>query len=50
VRFECRMIPYAEKWGRLGRSGFDELGGKNVFDVYSKSQATALGGTKYSEW
>ena len=25
-------------------------GGKNVFDVYCKSQATALDGTKYSEW
>ena len=25
-------------------------GGKNVFDVYSKSQGTALDGTKYSEW
>jgi general secretion pathway protein G len=25
-------------------------GGKNVFDVYSKSQATSLDGTKYSEW
>jgi general secretion pathway protein G len=25
-------------------------GGGNVFDVYSKSQATALDGTKYSEW
>jgi len=25
-------------------------GGKNIFDVYSKSQATALDGTKYSEW
>jgi general secretion pathway protein G len=25
-------------------------GGKNVFDVYSKSQATALDGTKYSDW
>ncbi len=24
--------------------------GKNVFDVHSKSQATALDGTKYSEW
>jgi len=24
--------------------------GKNVFDVYSKSQATALDGTKYSDW
>src|ERR1700745_566691 len=25
-------------------------GGKNVFDVYSKSQATPLDGNKYSDW
>ena len=25
-------------------------GGNNVFDVFSKSQGTALDGTKYSEW
>jgi general secretion pathway protein G len=25
-------------------------GGKNVFDVHSKSQGTATDGTKYSEW
>jgi general secretion pathway protein G len=25
-------------------------GGKNVFDVYSKSRGTALDGTKYSDW
>ncbi len=25
-------------------------GGKNVFDVYSKSTSTALDGTKYSDW
>jgi general secretion pathway protein G len=25
-------------------------GGQNVFDVYSKSEATALDGTKYSDW
>jgi general secretion pathway protein G len=25
-------------------------GGKNVFDIYSKSTATALDGTKYSNW
>src|SRR3982074_620229 len=25
-------------------------GGKNVFDVYSKSQGTAQDGTKYSDW
>ena len=25
-------------------------GGKNVFDVYSKSTGTAMNGTKYSDW
>ena len=25
-------------------------GGQNVFDVYSKSQGTAINGTKYAEW
>lgn len=25
-------------------------GGRNVFDVYSKSEATALNGTKYRDW
>jgi len=25
-------------------------GGKNVFDVYSKSQATASDGTRYADW
>ena len=28
----------------------DSWGGQNVFDVASKSQATALDGTKYSDW
>jgi general secretion pathway protein G len=28
----------------------DSWGGQNVFDVYSKSQGTALNGTKYSTW
>ncbi|HEX3941293.1 MAG TPA: prepilin-type N-terminal cleavage/methylation domain-containing protein [Acidobacteriaceae bacterium] len=28
----------------------DSWGGQNVFDVYSKSQRTALDGTKYSDW
>lgn len=28
----------------------DSWGGGNVFDVYSRSQGTALDGTKYSDW
>jgi general secretion pathway protein G len=41
------------EWGL--RSNQDEVdsqsfGGQNVFDVYSKSQGTALDGTKYSTW
>jgi len=28
----------------------DSYGGDSVFDVYSKSQGTALDGTKYSDW
>lgn len=40
-------------WG-LRASGDDpdstSWGGKNVFDVYSRSTGTALDGTKYSDW
>lgn len=28
----------------------DSFGGQNVFDVYTKSQGTALDGSKYSTW
>jgi general secretion pathway protein G len=28
----------------------DSFGGQSVFDVYTKSQGTALNGTKYSDW
>jgi general secretion pathway protein G len=28
----------------------DTYGGQSVFDVYSKSQGTALDGTKYADW
>jgi general secretion pathway protein G len=28
----------------------DSFGGQNVFDVHTKSQGTALDGTKYSTW
>jgi general secretion pathway protein G len=57
VRF-LRRIPVDPMTGRAEwglRSVQDDpdstsWGGQNVFDVYSKSQATALDGTKYSEW
>ena len=57
VRF-LRRIPVdpmtgSAEWGL--RSTQDDpkstsWGGQNVFDVYSKSDATALDGTKYSDW
>ena len=57
VRF-LRAIPVdpmtnSADWGL--RSNQDEpdadsFGGQNVFDVYSKSQGTALDGTKYDTW
>jgi general secretion pathway protein G len=40
-------------WGlRAVGDDFDSLswGGGNVFDVYSKSQATAADGTRYADW
>jgi general secretion pathway protein G len=57
VRF-LRRIPVdpmtgKNEWGM--RSMTDDpdstsWGGQNVFDVYSQSQATAIDGTKYSDW
>jgi len=57
VRF-LRRIPKDPMTGRAEwglRSAQDDpdstsWGGNNVFDVYSKSDATALDGTKYSTW
>ena len=57
VRF-LRKIPVDPMTGRADwglRAVQDDpdstsWGGKNVFDVYSKSQATAQDGTKYSDW
>ena len=53
-----RMVPKDPMTGRVEwglRSVQDDpdstsWGGKNVFDVYSKSSGTALDGTKYSDW
>jgi general secretion pathway protein G len=57
IRF-LRKIPVDPMTGRNDwglRSVQDDAdstqwGGKNVFDVYSTSTATALNGTKYSDW
>jgi len=57
MRF-LRRVPKDPMTGRLEwgmRSVQDDpdstsWGGKNVFDVYSKSSGTALDGTKYSDW
>ena len=57
VRF-LRRIPVdpmtgTAEWGMRSNQDdpeSDSFGGQNVFDVYSKSQSTALDGTKYSTW
>jgi general secretion pathway protein G len=57
VRF-LRSIPVdpmtkSTDWGLRSNqddADSDSWGGQNVFDVYTKSDATALDGTKYNTW
>lgn len=57
VRF-LRRIPVdpmtgKNEWGMRSTQDdpdSDSWGGQNVFDIYSKSQGTALDGSKYAEW
>lgn len=53
-----RSIPtdpftHSKEWGLRSMqddADSDSWGGQNVFDVYSKSEYTALDGSKYKEW
>jgi general secretion pathway protein G len=52
-RIPMDPMTHSTEWGQ--RSYQDDpdsssFGGQNVFDVFTKSQETALDGTKYSEW
>jgi general secretion pathway protein G len=43
----------SDEWGMRSMqddADSDSWGGQSVFDVYSKSQGTALDGTKYKDW
>jgi general secretion pathway protein G len=57
IRF-LRHIPtdpmtHTKEWGMRSMQddpSSESWGGQGVFDVYSKSQGTALDGTKYADW
>lgn len=57
IRF-LRSIPIdpmtkSKEWGMRSMQDdpdSDSWGGQSVFDVYTKSQSTALDGTKYNDW
>jgi general secretion pathway protein G len=58
TKIYLRQIPVDPMTGKADwvfRSCYDAVdstswGGENIFDVHSKSQATALNGEKYSDW
>jgi len=42
-----------DEWGQRSMQddpASDSWGGQNIFDVYTKSEGTALDGTKYKDW
>jgi general secretion pathway protein G len=52
-RIPIDPMTHSSEWGlRAYQDSPDSKswGGKNVFDVYSKSEGTALDGTKYRDW
>ncbi len=57
IRF-LRQIPmdpmtHSKEWGMRSMqddADSDSWGGQNVFDVFTKSDGTALDGTKYKDW
>src|SRR3984957_2500102 len=57
IRF-LRSIPMdpmtkSKEWGMRSMQDYadsDSWGGQNVFDVFTKSDGTALDGTKYKDW
>jgi general secretion pathway protein G len=58
IRFGLRRVPLdpmtnSTDWGMRSyqdKPDSTSWGRQNVFDVYSKSEATALDGTKYKDW
>jgi general secretion pathway protein G len=58
LRFGLRRIPVdpmtnTTDWGMRSyqdKSDSATWGRQNVFDVYSKSEATGLNGTRYKDW
>jgi general secretion pathway protein G len=52
-RIPVDPMTHSYEWGLRSMQddpSSDSWGGQNVFDVHTKSQGTALDGTKYSDW
>jgi general secretion pathway protein G len=52
-RIPMDPITHSPEWGMRSyqdKADATSWGGQNVYDVYSKSEGTALDGTKYKDW